>query len=184
MLYVWYTTIRYCTKRRKSAVCVIIVDTQLVVYQMCIFHGMLSFALNIFFFKFFFFGYYWNALLVTTNIEWMLILHEKWHIHHNNKKKKKKKKIQTHASFWTFRVRWADHNQRSTTQFLFCFKNIFCLILQTHVKRECRLWQKIWFEFRQGVLRNNLSYHKVHNVKVTRSTDFRQLILNCSTWWL
>lgn len=46
---------------------IITVDTQLVVYQMCIFHGMLSFALNIIYL--FFCCSFWNALLVTTNID-------------------------------------------------------------------------------------------------------------------
>lgn len=60
----------YCTKGER-VLYIIIVDTQLVVYQMCIFHGMLSFALNIiyFFFYFIFFRRFWNALLVTTKTQ-------------------------------------------------------------------------------------------------------------------
>lgn len=53
-----YKTYIILHKRRKSAVLcrsvylnVIILETQLVVYQMCIFHGMLSFALNFTFFS-------------------------------------------------------------------------------------------------------------------------------------
>lgn len=42
----WYTLLH--KRRKRLAVSYyIIVDTQLVVYQMCIFHGMLGFALKI-----------------------------------------------------------------------------------------------------------------------------------------
>lgn len=136
-----YMVVHYCTKGERVPY-VIIVDTQLVVYQMCIFHGMLDFALNIFIFLLLL-----ECFISDNKYRVMLLLHEKWHFSQN------------HKPMQVFEHLVLDEpiiSKIYLPQFL--VKNKFCLILQARESR-CRLWQKIWAEFRQGVLSKAITYH-------------------------
>lgn len=153
-----YMVVHYCTKGERVPY-VIIVDTQLVVYQMCIFHGMLDFALNIFIFLLLL-----ECFISDNKYRVMLLLYEKWHFPQN------------HKPMQVFEHLVLDEPIISKIYLPQFLVKINFVWYYKHVNR-CHLWQKIWAEFRQGVLSNNLSYEKFTGLKWQRAMSFASWFL-------